>query len=103
MGTHNYDDCEFTSHELLVSQCPEYSHSHLLVLGPNSIKSLLLATPIAHWQAETLLEIEDAIQFADQQRKKVQGRLVLDPDEVRLILPVAAELGSAASGSVGQC
>jgi hypothetical protein len=68
-------------------QRPTFPRSHLLILGPNSIKSLLPVTPIS--QAETLLEtnrIEDVIQLADQQRKKVQSRLVLDPNEVSLIL-----------------
>lgn len=71
-----------------MSQRPTFPRSHLLILGPNSIKSLLLVTPIT--QAETLLEthrIEDVIQLADQQRKKVQSRLAVDPNEVRLILP----------------
>ena len=69
-------------------QYPTFPRSHLLIIGPNSTKSLLPVTPIS--QVETLLEthrIEDAIQLADQQRKKVQSRLVLDPTEVRLVLP----------------
>jgi hypothetical protein len=62
-----------------------FPRSHLLILGPNSIKSLLPVTPIS--QAEALLEshrIEDVILLADQQRKKVQGKLVADANEVYL-------------------
>ena len=61
--------------------------AHLLILGPNSIQSLLPVTPIS--QAEALLEshrIEDVILLADQQRKKVQGKLVADANEVCLFL-----------------
>ena len=66
---------------------PTFLRSHLLVLGPNSIQSLLQVTPIS--QAEALLEshrIEDVILFADQQRKKVQGKLVADANEVCSVL-----------------
>ena len=62
-----------------------FPRSQLLILGPNSIQSLLPVTPIS--QAEALLEshrIEDAILLADQQRKKVQGKLVADANEVCL-------------------
>jgi len=62
-----------------------FPRSHLLVLGPNSIQSLLPVTPIS--QSEALLEshrIEDVILLADQQRKKVQGKLVADANEVCL-------------------
>jgi len=72
-----------------MAQRPTFPRSRLLILGPNSIKSLLPITPIS--QAETLLEthrIDDVIQLADQQRKKVQSRLVLDPNEVCFILPL---------------
>jgi hypothetical protein len=67
-----------------MAQRATFPRSHLLILGPNSIKSLLPVTPIS--QAEALLEnhrIEDVIQLADEQRKKVQSRLVVDPNEVR--------------------
>jgi hypothetical protein len=60
-----------------------FPRSHLLIIGPNSIQSLLPVTPIS--QAEALLEchrIEDVILLADQQRKKVQGKLVADANEV---------------------
>ena len=81
--------CESTTHELpqnSMAQNPTFPRSHLLILGPNSIQSLLPVTPIS--QAEALLEnhrIEDVILFADQQRKKVQGKLVVDANEVRLV------------------
>ena len=61
-----------------------FPRSHLLILGPNSIQSLLPVPLIS--QAEALLEshrIEDVILLADQQRKKVQGKLVADANEVR--------------------
>ena len=64
-----------------------FPRSHLLILGPNSIQSLLPVTPIS--QAEALLEshrIEDVILLADEQRKKVQGKLVADANEVCLSL-----------------
>ncbi|KAI0064243.1 hypothetical protein BV25DRAFT_1823215 [Artomyces pyxidatus] len=60
-----------------------FPRSSVLVLGSNSIQSLLPTTTIS--QAESLLEshrIEDVVQLADQQRKKVQGKLVVDEDEV---------------------
>ena len=62
-----------------------FPRSHFLILGPNPIQSHLPVTPIS--QAEALLEshrIEDGILLADQQRKKVQGKLVADPNEVCL-------------------
>ena len=62
-----------------------FPRSQLLILGPNSIQSLLPVTPIS--QADALLEnhrIVDVIQLADQQRKKVQGKLVADAREVYL-------------------
>jgi hypothetical protein len=66
-----------------MAQRPAFPRAHLLILGPNSIQSLLPVTPTS--QADALLEshqIEDVIQLADQQRKKVQGKLVVDPYEV---------------------
>jgi hypothetical protein len=78
-----------------MTQHSTFPRSHLLILGPNSIQSLLPVTPIS--QAEALLEshrIEDVIQLADEQRKKVQSRLVVDSNEVRLVsslfIPVSA-------------
>jgi hypothetical protein len=69
-----------------MAQHSTFPRSHLLILGPNSIQSLLPVTPIS--QAEALLEthrIEDVILLADQQRKKVQGKLVADANEVCLV------------------
>jgi len=78
-----------------MTQHSTFPRSHLLILGPNSIQSLLPVTPIS--QAEALLEshrIEDVIQLADEQRKKVQSRLIVDANEVRLVssifIPVSA-------------
>src|SRR6266576_2237915 len=79
---------ELTIDELLQDTMVHHStfpRSHLLILGPNSIQSLLPVTPIS--QAEALLEshrVEDVILLADQQRKKVQGKLVEDANEVCL-------------------
>jgi hypothetical protein len=81
--------CEFTTHELPQNSMAQHStflRSHLLILGPNSIQSLLPVTPIS--QVEALLEshrIEDVILLADQQRKKVQGKLVVDANEVSIL------------------
>ncbi|KAI0266114.1 hypothetical protein BC834DRAFT_1026917 [Gloeopeniophorella convolvens] len=47
-------------------------------------------------QAEALLDshrIEDAIRLADQQRKKVQGKLVVDPDEADELAYVYQRIG----------
>ena len=78
-----------------MTQHSTFPRSHLLILGPNSIQSLLPVTPIS--QAEALPEshrIEDVIQLADEQRKKVQSRLIVDANEVRLVssifIPVSA-------------
>lgn len=62
---------------------PTFSRSNVLVLGTNSVLSLLPATLIS--QVESLLDghrIEDAVQIAEQQRKKVQGNIAIDNDEV---------------------
>lgn len=67
-----------------MAQPSTFPRSHLLILGPNSVQSLLPVTPIS--QAEALLNdhrIEDVIQLVDQQRKKVQSKLVVDASEVR--------------------
>jgi hypothetical protein len=67
-----------------MAQPSTFPRSHALILGPNSVQSLLPVTPIS--QAEALLEdhrIEDVIKLVDQQRKKVQSKLVVDASEVR--------------------
>ena len=54
------------------------------MLGSNWISSLLPATLIT--QADALLQghkLEDAVKLADQQLKKIQGRVSVDQDEVR--------------------
>src|SRR5882762_4376911 len=69
-----------------MSRSSTFPRSGVLVLGNNSIKSLLPATTIS--QAESLLQhwrIEDAIEFVDQQRKKLQSKLNIDEDEVSCI------------------
>ncbi|KII87677.1 hypothetical protein PLICRDRAFT_54749 [Plicaturopsis crispa FD-325 SS-3] len=59
-----------------------FPRSGVLVLGPNSVQSLLPSTLIS--QAESLLEshrIEEATQLADQQWKRLQGKPAMDSDE----------------------
>uniref|UniRef100_A0A0W0GCB0 Vacuolar sorting protein 39/Transforming growth factor beta receptor-associated domain-containing protein n=1 Tax=Moniliophthora roreri TaxID=221103 RepID=A0A0W0GCB0_MONRR len=56
-----------------------FPRSQILVSGPNSIQSLVPATLIS--QVESLLEshrIEDATDLADQQRKKIQGNIIVE-------------------------
>jgi hypothetical protein len=70
-----------------MAQHSTFPRSHLLILGPNSIQSLLPVTSTS--QTEALLEThrtEDVILSADQQRKKVQGKLVADANEVCFVL-----------------
>ncbi|KAI0000159.1 hypothetical protein BJV74DRAFT_876958 [Russula compacta] len=77
-----------------MAQRSTFPRSHLLILGPNIIQCLLPVTAIH--QAEALLEshrIEDVIQLADQQRKKVQSKLVVDPDEVEELAYIYQKIG----------
>jgi hypothetical protein len=70
-----------SSHDM--AQRPAFPRSHILIFGPSSVQTLLPVTLIS--QAEALLEnhqIKDVIELADKQRKKVQGKFVVDPDEV---------------------
>lgn len=63
-----------------------FPRSGVLILGSNSIQSLVPSTLIS--QVESLLEshrIEDAIQLADQQRKKLQKSISVNEDEVRYV------------------
>lgn len=63
------------------------SRSNVLVLGSNAVYSLLPSTLIA--QVEALLDahrIEDAVDMADQQRRKVEAQLTVDEEEVRKLL-----------------
>jgi hypothetical protein len=91
--------CNFVVHESLqdeMAQRSAFPRSHILIFGPSSVQSLLPVTPIS--QAEALLEshrIEDVIELADKQRKKVQGKFVVDPDEVRRVLWLFNDFGLA--------
>ena len=70
------------------------SSANLILLGPNAVYSLLPSTLIA--QVEALLSahrIEDAVDMADQQRRRVEARMTVDEGEVRrltycVILPI---------------
>jgi len=60
-----------------------FPRSSVLVLGPNSIQSLVPSTVIS--QVESLLEshrLEDAYNLADQRRKKLEESINIDEDEV---------------------
>lgn len=60
-----------------------FPRSSVLVLGPNSIQSLVPSTIIS--QLESLLEshrLDDSYQLADQRRKKLEESLEPDEDEV---------------------
>jgi len=60
-----------------------FPRSGVLILAPNSITSLLPSTLIS--QVESLLEshrIDDSVNLADQQRKKLQGKPSVSEDEV---------------------
>lgn len=70
-----------------------FPRSSVLVLGSNSVQSLVPSTLIS--QIESLLDshrISDAVDLADSQRKKLQANLSIDEDEVLLFLPNIAEL-----------
>lgn len=63
-----------------------FPRSGVLILAPNAVQSLLPSTLIS--QAESLLDghrIQDAMALADQQRKKIEAKLIVDLDEVRLL------------------
>lgn len=60
-----------------------FPRSNVLVLGSNSVYSLLPATLIA--QADALLErhrLEETVDLAERQLKKFQGRVTVSPEEV---------------------
>ena len=60
-----------------------FPRSNVLILGYNSVHSLLPTTVIS--QAEALLDlhrIDDVVLLADQLRKKIESRLTVDEDEV---------------------
>ncbi|TFK38259.1 hypothetical protein BDQ12DRAFT_735823 [Crucibulum laeve] len=59
-----------------------FPRSSVLILGPNSIQSLLPSTLIS--QVEALINqhrLTDAAEVVDQRRRKLEGGLVVDPDE----------------------
>lgn len=61
-----------------------FPRSGVLVLGDHAVHSLVPSTLIS--QAESLLEshrIQDAIDLADQQRRKIYSNLTVNVDEVR--------------------
>lgn len=60
-----------------------FPRSSVLLLGPNSVQSLVPSTLIS--QVESLIDshrIEDAVALADGQRKKLQANISIDEDEV---------------------
>ncbi|KAH9962285.1 hypothetical protein BGW80DRAFT_1180850 [Lactifluus volemus] len=68
--------------------------SNILIFGPSSLQSLLPVTSIS--QAEALLEnhrIQDVIELADKQRKKVEGKFVVDPDEADELAYIYQRIG----------
>ncbi|KAK7020572.1 hypothetical protein R3P38DRAFT_2970278 [Favolaschia claudopus] len=70
-----------------------FPKSGILLLG-NSVKSLVPSTLIS--QAESLLDshrIEEAVDLADQQRKKLQGNVIVDEDEAEELRYVYQRIG----------
>jgi vacuolar protein sorting-associated protein 3 len=68
-----------------------FPRSNLLLVGSEGIQSLLPSTLIS--QAEALLDshrIEEVVELADRQRRKVQANLTIDENEV--ILPFEAQV-----------
>ena len=66
-----------------MSKQPIFPRSNVLVIGPNSVQSLVPSTLIS--QAESLLEghrLDDAYNLADQRRKKLEESITVDEDEV---------------------
>lgn len=60
-----------------------FPRSNVLVLGSNSVYSLLPSTLIT--QADALLErhrLEEAVDLADAQLKRLQSRVSVSPEEV---------------------
>lgn len=61
-----------------------FPKSNVLVLGSNSVHCLLPSTLIT--RADALLDrhrLDDAVELADQQLRKLQGRVSVDNEEVR--------------------
>ncbi|KJA17616.1 hypothetical protein HYPSUDRAFT_46248 [Hypholoma sublateritium FD-334 SS-4] len=77
-----------------MSKQPIFPRSTVLVLGPNSVQSLVPSTLIS--QAESLLEshrLDDAYNLADQRRKKLEESLTVDEDEAEELRYVYQRIG----------
>lgn len=64
-----------------------FPRSALLLLQNNAISSILPSTLTD--QVDALLDghrIDDASQLVDQRRKKLEGNLTVDPDEVGMVI-----------------
>ncbi|KAI0948169.1 hypothetical protein AcW1_009756 [Taiwanofungus camphoratus] len=75
-------------------QHSSFPRASVLVLGSNSVQSLVPSTLIS--QAEALLEnhrIEDVVDLADQQRKKLQAMMTVDEHEADELRYVYQRLG----------
>ncbi|KAF8918725.1 hypothetical protein CPB85DRAFT_1373750 [Mucidula mucida] len=71
-----------------------FPRSGVLVLGEHAVHSLVPSTLIS--QAESLLEshrIQDAIDLADQQRKKIYSNLTVNQDEIEELQYVYQRIG----------
>ncbi|KAF5384226.1 hypothetical protein D9615_003441 [Tricholomella constricta] len=71
-----------------------FPRSSVLVLGANSVQSLVPSTLIS--QVEALLDshrIEDALDLADRQRKKLQANISIDEDEADELRYVYQRIG----------
>ncbi|GLB39648.1 putative vacuolar sorting protein 39 domain 2 [Lyophyllum shimeji] len=71
-----------------------FPRSSVLLLGANSVQSLVPSTLIS--QVESLLEshrIEDALDLADRQRKKLQANISIDEDEAEELRYVYQRIG----------
>ena len=65
---------------------PTFPRSSVLVLGPDSIQSLVPSTLVS--QLESLLEshrLEDPFNLADQRRKKLEESITIDEDLMDLL------------------
>ena len=70
-----------------------FPRSGVVVIGQNAIQSLVPSTLIS--QAESLLEnhrINDAVDLAEQQRRKLQGKASADIDEVNIYTSLVATI-----------
>ncbi|KAF8155687.1 hypothetical protein B0H34DRAFT_714373 [Crassisporium funariophilum] len=73
---------------------PTFPRSSVLVLGPNSIQSLVPSIILS--QLESLLEshrLEDAFNLADQRRKKLEESITVDEDEAEELRYVYQRIG----------